>query len=252
MPVFLRTYKICLVALLACFASSTVCAQKGPKELLVFAGAGMRMPLNEIGQRIKDLHGITVLYDYGGSGRLGNKILAGQIPDLFIPGSDKWAKILKTEGYVEYCVPLAWHGSVIITPKENNRVNSLGDFTDRSNRLVLGDIRACAIGGASAEIFKKAGLEESRMNIRARAVTVKQLILWIEGNNAEAAVVWRADAVQSGRVRIIGIPEPYNIKNIIPVCRMVRHGKEAEIYVHYLLSVEGKEIFKKYGFEVME
>ncbi len=134
-------------------------------------------------------------------------------------------KNLKKKGYVRDYTPVAYHTPVIITPKGNGKVNSLGDFLDSNNRLVLGDVKACAIGSASAAIFKKADLEESKMNVKARGVTVKQLVLWIEGNNADASIVWKADAVQSGRVRIIGIPEQYNVRSIIPVCLMVKHKK---------------------------
>jgi len=248
----LKRYKILLTTLLVCFFASFVFAQKESKEILVFAGAGMRAPLDEIGEKIEKLYGITVIYDYEGSGRLGNKILAGQMPDVFIPGSDKWAKILKTKGYMNDYSSIAFHTPVIITPEGNSRVNSLSDFSESSNRLVLGDIKACAIGGVSAAIFKKAGIEESDMSIRARGVTVKQLVLWIEGNNADASIVWKADAVQSGKVRIIGIPRQYNVISIIPVCRMVKDKKEVSEYIDYLLSTEGRAIFKKHGFDVME
>jgi molybdate transport system substrate-binding protein len=248
----LKKYKAFLVTLLVCLISSTAFAQKESKELLVFAGSGMRLPLNEIGERFEKLYGIKIIYDYGGGGRLGNKILVGQSPDVFIPGSDKWAKILKKKGYIEGYSPVAYHTPVIITPEGNGKVNSLGDFLDSNNRLVLGDARAAAIGGASGAIFKKAGIDESRMNVRAKGQAVKQLVLWIEGNNADASIVWKADAVQSGRVRIVGIPEQYNVRSIIPVCQMVKHKKETNEYIHYLLGIEGKAIFKKHGFEVVE
>ncbi|MCD6271698.1 MAG: hypothetical protein J7K30_02355 [Deltaproteobacteria bacterium] len=42
-----KKYKILLIILLACFVSSAVFAQKEPKEILVFAGAGMRAPMDE-------------------------------------------------------------------------------------------------------------------------------------------------------------------------------------------------------------
>ena len=241
-----------LLVILVCFIPSTAFAQKESKELLVFAGAGMRLPLNEIGERFEKLYGIKVIYDYGGSGRLGNKILVGQIPDVFIPGSDRWAKILKEKGYIRDYTPIAYHTPVIITTRGNSKVNSLGDFLDSNNRLVLGDVKACAIGGASATIFKKADFEELKMKVKARGVTVKQLVLWIEGNNADASIVWKADAVQSGKVRIIDIPEQYNLISIIPVCQMVKHKKETSQYVRYLLSAEGKEIFREHGFEVVK
>ncbi|MCK4486115.1 MAG: substrate-binding domain-containing protein, partial [Desulfobacterales bacterium] len=128
----------------------------------------------------------------------------------------------------------------------------LEDFVNKKNRIVLGDVKASAIGGASAAIFDKAGLNASRMQIKARGVTVKQLVFWVEGNNADASIVWKADALQSGKVRLIEIPELYNAIDIIPVCQMVRHKEEVSQYVRYLLSPEAKRIFKKHGFEVVK
>ena len=248
----LKKYEILFLTLLICLISFPAFSRKEHKELLVFAGAGMRLPLNEIGGKFEKLYGINVLYDYEGSGRLGNKILIGQTPDVFIPGSERWAKILKEKGYVTDCTPIAYHTPVIITPKGNTRVNVLGDFFDSNNRIVLGDIKACAIGGVSALIFKKADFEESKMNVKARGATVKQLVLWIEENNADASIVWKADAVQSGKVKIVDIPEQFNFRSIIPVCQMGKHKKEASQYIYYLLSVEGKEIFRKNGFEAVK
>ena len=249
----LKKYGLLLV-ILVFVISSTAFAREAPKEILVFAGAGMRRPLDKIGEKFKKKYGVKVLYDYEGSGRLGNKILVGQTPDLFIPGSDKWAKILKEKGYVTDCTPIAQHTPVVITPKGNNRVMSLESFVNGNNRIVLGNTGACAIGGVSAAIFKKAGIEESKMNITARGVTVKQLVLWIEGNNGDGAIVWKEDATQSGKVAIIEIPEPYNCIGFISICRMVmaKHKEWTSQYFHYVLSDEGKAIFEKHGFEVIK
>ena len=96
---------------------STAFAKADSRELLVFAGAGMRVPLDEIGKRFEEAFGIRVIYDYQGSGRLGNKILVGQTPDVFIPGSDKWAKILKKKGYVNDYIPSAYHTPLSLPPK---------------------------------------------------------------------------------------------------------------------------------------
>ncbi len=96
--------------------------------LLIFAGAGMRLPLDVIGKEFEKLYHVQVIYDYEGSGRLGNKILAGQKPDVFIPGSERWAKILKKKGYVKEYFPIAYHIPVIITPLTNKKVNGLKDF----------------------------------------------------------------------------------------------------------------------------
>lgn len=244
-------YKVLVLSILICLISSNVFCQSESKEILVFAGAGMRLPLSEIGKSFEKKYGVKVVYDFAGSGRLGNKILVGQTPDIFIPGSDKWAKILKEKGYIRNYTPVAYHTPVIITPSGNGKVKTLKDFINPDNRIVLGDAKACAIGGISTKIFKKAGLDESMMNVKARGVTVKQLVLWVEGNNADASIVWKADAVQSGKVRIVSIPAEYNVTNIIPVCQVAEHKEAATQFVNYVLGSEGKEIFKKHGFKVV-
>jgi molybdate transport system substrate-binding protein len=205
--------------------------------------------LREIGNSFEKKYGTKVVYDFAGSGRLGNKILVGQIPDLFIPGSAKWAKILKKKGDILKYPPIAYHTPVIITPEGNGKIKSLQDFMNNDNRIVLGDAKAAAIGGISVKIFQKARLDESKMNIKARGVTVKQLVLWIEGNNADASIVWRADAVQSAKVRIVPISAEHNVTDIIPLCRMAKHKKAATQLSNYILSPEGKQIFNKHGFK---
>ena len=117
-------------------------------------------------------------------------------------------------------------------------------------RIVLGDAKAAAIGVASGIILKKANLDESAMNIIARGMTVKQLILWIEGENADASIVWRADAVQSGRLRIIEIPDKWKDEYIIPVCQMMNEMGAGSDYIDFCLN-EGKAIFAKHGFNVV-
>lgn len=242
-------HKKLFLTVLFCLISSNIFAQTESKEILVFAGAGMRQPLREIGNSFEKKYGTKVAFDFAGSGRLANKILVGQIPDVFIPGSAKWAKILKAKGYILNYTPIAYHTPVIITPEGNGKVTSLHDFMNHENRIVLGDAKACAIGGISAKIFKKAGFDECEMNIKARGVTVKQLVLWIEGNNADASIVWRADAVQSAKVRIVPISAEHNLTDIIPLCLMAKQKEAVPQFVNYFLSSGGREIFKKHGFK---
>ncbi len=222
--------------------------------LLVFAGAGMQIPLDKIGKQFEEEYRVKVAYDYEGSGRLGNKILAGQRPDVFIPGGEKWAKLLREKGYVKAYWPIAYHIPVIITPPNNTKVKNLVDFMKKDVRLVLGDGKACAIGRIESCIFKKANLDETKMNVLAKGVTVKQLVYWIEGKNADASIVWRADAIQSGgKIRTVFIPKEINCIEIIPVCEINKalHPKMAKKYINYLF-VKGKLIFKKMGFKVAE
>lgn len=137
-------------------------------SLMVFAGAGMRAALDEIAMQFEAESGIRVVHDYEGSGRLASKILAGQKPDVFIPGAEKWAKLLKEKGHIKTYFGLVHHTPVILTPTNNTKVNSLEDFTKQDVRLVLGDAKACAIGRTGGRLLEKAGLDETKLNVVSR------------------------------------------------------------------------------------
>ena len=225
-----------------------VYSQESP-EILVFAGAGMRQPLDKIGKAFEIKYNTKVLYDYEGSGRLGNKILAGQKPDVYIPGGEQWAKLLKEKGYVKHYQAVALHIPVIITPPDNLKVNALHDFFKKEVKIVLGDSRVCAIGRAGSLIFKNAGLDETKMNVLAKGMTVKQILYWVRQKNADAGLVWRADAIQAGGLRIIAIPENVNYIDMIPVCTMSSpaHPEAASKYIDFILN-KGNAQFTKDGF----
>lgn len=219
-------------------------------ELLVFAGAGMRNPLTELGQNFSRETGTNVDYDFAGSGRLGGKIIMGIQPDLFIPGSEKWADKLKDEGYLENCMPIAYHTPVIITPPGNHKVQRLKDLTRKDIQIVLGDKNAAAIGRNNQKLFKRAGLDIDQMNIVAFGVSVKQLVQWVESGSVDAAIVWRADAIQSGQVETIEIPAALNQIESIPLCQMKNpaHPQEARQFFSYLVE-QGPAIFSAHGFK---
>ncbi len=241
----------------ACFLTSLfilICSSVSfADSLLVFAGSGMRVPLAELGDAFTEKSGITVNFDFDGSGRLGTKIMMGVKPDLFIPGSDAWALKLKDRGYVKECLPVAYHTPVIITPRGNDKVKDLEDLTSNKVKLALGDAKAAAIGRNNKKMFEKMGITLADMNIVARGINVKQLVQWVESGTVDASIVWRADAVQSGRVRVIEIPAGVNQIDSIPLCLMSRpsHPQAAEQFRQYLLK-NGPAVFARHGFEPIE
>lgn len=240
--------KIILLLILLLWAGTAFAS-----ELLIFAGAGMRAPLQELGEEFTRETGVDVAFDFDGSGRLGSKIMMGIKPDLFVPGSEKWGRKLEQEGYVDHCVAIAYHTPVIITPKGNRKVKSLNDLIRRDVKLALGDSKAAAIGRNNQKLFKKAGLNPAEMNIVARGINVKQLVNWVETGSVDAAIVWRADAFQSQLVETVIIPEDLNTIESIPLCRMVTpgHPEEAAKFWEFLLA-RGAEVFAKHGFKAIE
>lgn len=221
-------------------------------ELLIFAGSGMRAPLEELGQDFTATTGVEVFYDFDGSGRLESKILTGIKADIFIPGSTKWSDKLKAKGYIKKCFPVAYHLPVIITPKGRDTVKSLKDLTNKNYKLALGDAKATAIGQNNQRLFKKLGINNGDMNIVARGIAVKQLLQWVESGAVDAAIVWRADAVQSKRVEMIEVPRKLNSIDRIPLCLMQAPPHPAEVAKFWeYLQENGLRMFAKHGFQTL-
>jgi molybdate transport system substrate-binding protein len=232
---------------------STLVSPAFSAEVLIFSGSGMRLPLEELGRNFTAKTGIMVFYDFDGSGRLGSKILAGITPDIFIPGSDKWATRLITEGYIQKCLPVAYHVPVIITPKGRHQIKSLNDLTNGDYKLALGDAKTSAIGQNNQRLFKKLGIRSENMNVVARGIAVKQLVQWVESGAVDAAIVWRVDAVQSRQVEMVELPQKLALEESIPLCRMKAppHPEAGTRFWTYLLK-NGPRIFAEYGFQVIK
>lgn len=218
------------------------------EEILVFAAIGARQPLNEIGEKFEAETGIEVVYNYGGTGHLANKILAGLNPAVFIAGSEKWQSILTEKKLITKSWPVVKHVPVLAVNKKKTEITQFSDITSENLSLVLGEKKACAIGEVCERIFESAKINSQDLQIVARGVTVKQLMLWLENGMADASIVWNADAVQSEQLKIITIPEEYNQISIIPVYLMNNAPETAQRFIDFVLT-DGKPIFEKFHFQ---
>ncbi|ADC68727.1 molybdenum ABC transporter, periplasmic molybdate-binding protein [Methanocaldococcus sp. FS406-22] len=239
------------------------CTQKSEtKEEVIHAyvGAGMQKPMDEIGKMFEEKYGIKVEYDYAGSGYLYSKILATKEGDIFMPGAYFYVGELEKKGYILKYKNFTKHIPVIVVQKENPKnITCLEDLGKPGIRVALGDDNI-AIGRTFKKILQKAekydpGISEKiNKNVVVKGATVKQVLLYVIEGDADAAVVWRADAIENkDKVDIIPINSKYNVIKTVPIAilKTTKNKENAEKFYNFVLT-EGKEVFKKYGFEVIE
>ena len=86
--------------------ASTVAITNTPgssqESILVFAGAGLKAPLDEIGPAFTQKYGIAVQYNYGGAGTLVSQMNLTRKGDVFMPGSTTEFQTAKDQGLVDY------------------------------------------------------------------------------------------------------------------------------------------------------
>jgi len=80
-----------------------------PQSLMVYCGAGMRTPMDEIGTLYREKYGISIVYNYAGSGHLLNQVGLAQMGDDYQPGAMYYFDIAKEKSFIDYEKIVAYH-----------------------------------------------------------------------------------------------------------------------------------------------
>ena len=181
-------------------------------DLLLFAGAGLRQPTEQLIQTFQKKTGHTVRVTYAGSGQLMSSIVASGQGDLFLPGALFYIKKLEEIGSIDSSKNLVAHTAVVgVNIHKGNLIRSFDDLARPGLRLALGDPKAMAFGRVARKILSCSPLKEAILkNVVVYGATVKQLAMYVSQGDVDAAIIGRADAFQfRDRIRMVPIPPAY-------------------------------------------
>jgi molybdate transport system substrate-binding protein len=227
-------------------------------DLLIFSGAGLIKPMEEMRQNFEKKHNITVNVHYGSSGEIFAGVAAGQPCDVLIPGAAKYTQDALKNGWVikETIHKLVLHEPVIAVPNGNPaNIKGLEDLARPGVKVAIGDPKAPAIGRVARKMLKKAGLwEKVQPNMEVYAPTVNQLLIYVALKQVDAAVIWgdlTSWAEGKGKIGVVPIEKKYNMIKTIPtaVCTKALHKDMAMKFNAYVASEEGMDIWEKWGFK---
>ena len=227
-------------------------------DLMVFSGAGLIKPMEEMRLNFQSRHGVAVDVHYGSSGEIFGMLAAGQPCDVLIPGAEKYTQDALKNGWIEKDTirKMVLHVPSIAVPKGNPAdIQGLDDLMRNGVRVSIGDPRAPAIGRVAKKILTKAHMWETvQPNISVFAPTVNQLLIYVALNQVDAAIIWQdltTWAEGKGKIEVVSIDPNRNIVKTIPtaVCTRAKDRPLAIRFNQYVSSVEGLSIWKRWGFE---
>lgn len=226
---------------------------KETKSIMVYSGAGIRKPMDELGHLFEEKYGVKVIYNYAGSGHLLGQIELRKKGDVYQPGATYYFNIAKKKGFIDYEKFVAYHVPVIAVPKGNpGHITCLKDLARPGIKVAFGDPKACAIGKLGNKILKKNGIKDAvEKNVVTRAATVNVLIVNVSMGLVDAAMTWEESALFApDKTDIIEIPKKQNIIKVIPIGTLAfsQNKEYAKKFVHFVTSREGKAIYEKHGF----
>ena len=223
--------------------------------LTVHAGAGIRPPLDELGEMFQRQTGIRVDYSYKGSGCLLADICFSQTGDVYIPGELFYVQQARSRGFIGQERVVAEMSTVIIAQRGNPRnIQSLRDLSRSGLRVGLGDPQAVAAGRAAVEALDNAGVRVAvQENVVMTALNVIELGNAVKLRHLDGAIVWDATAALFGdQVASVSMPAAHRVDCPIPVATLTfaENPREAVQFMNFLASEEGARVFLKHGYGV--
>ena len=243
----------CSVIAHECIGKPAQSATEETESLLIYCGAGMRAPMNELGSQFEQEYGVKVICNYAGSGHLLNQIELAQKGDVYQPGAMYYSTIARDKGFIDYEKSAAYHVPIVVVPAGNPaNITCLDDLTNHGVRVALGDPEACAIGRLANKILEKNGIKDAVMdNTVVYGTTVNALILYVSCGDVDAAITWEETVLfVPNETAVIEIPVEENIIQTIPIGTLTfsENKESAEEFVNFVTSDYGRAVYEKYGF----
>jgi molybdate transport system substrate-binding protein len=243
-----------VAALLLIVISAPGCSSQpqGAESIMVYSGAGMRKPMDEVGLAFQEKYGTQVAYNYAGSNALLSQMELTKVGDAYMPGETMYIEIATEKGWVDYQQLVCYHIPVITVPKGNpSNITCLEDLANPGVKLIWGDPDVAAIGKTGKKILKNNGIyEEVWANVVATLPTMNEVMMQIAMGQADASINWWDTVKAVEDIEVVEIPKEQNDIKVIPigVTTFTEYPETAKTFVDFCASDEGKAIFEKHGF----
>lgn len=222
-------------------------------EILVFAAASLSDALQEIGRNHEKDTGTKVKFSFAASSVLARQIQEGARADIFFSADEEKMDALQKLGLAknETRRSLLSNRLVVVVSRESELTLVGPADLKRARRIAVAEPATVPAGIYARRYLEAVGIWKSLKVLPTE--NVRAALLVVESGNAEAAIVYRTDAVMGKQTRVaFEIPSHPEITISYPVAIMkeARNPTGAESFMAELRSPRGLSIFQRHGFIV--
>lgn len=218
--------------------------------LKIFCGAGMTDPFQEIADVFKAETNCDIEITFANAAQIQTQINTAEEADMFIAGSEDELK--PVEEAVTQSIPLVKHIPVIAVQKGNPKgISTVEDLANTDVEILIGDPDSTPIGKIAMKALEDAGIKD-KVNILANTATAPAMATALAAGEADAVIVWKENAKADG-IEIINTADMEKYIKTIPaaILKYAADTDALEAFIDYLNSDEAKEIWIKYGYELV-
>ena len=230
-------------------------------EITVSAAISLKNTFEEIGKIFEERHPRTkVRFNFGASGDLARQIEAGAPVDVFASAAQKDMDDIDQKGLITSGTRMNFAGNSVVLVKPGMSQIRMELFEDlrkpEVKKIVIGNPKSVPAGRYAEEVLKYLNLWEAVRDKLVLAEHVRQALDYVARNEVDAAVVYSTDAmIRPREVRIVMKAPDRSHQPIVYPIGIVKGSKDqslAKEFVAFVLSPEGKNLLKKYGFETVK
>ena len=224
-----------------------------PDTLDVYAASSLTEAFQELEREFEAAWpGTDVRLTFAGSQVLRLQIQQGARADVFASANSLHMDALEEAGLAVSRGVFAHNALVVVVPDDNPAgIRSFRELP-RSRRLVVGQ-GSTPVGRYTREVLKGAG-EAFEARVLARVVSeelnARMVRAKVELGEADAAVIYRSDAVASRGVRVVPIDESLNVRAsyLQGGVKGSPKGPLAERWMSFVASSRGAAVLARHGF----
>lgn len=246
-----------LLALIALIFGAVAPVGAQPRAPLVLAAASLQESLNAAADGWARHGHPRPTISFASSSALARQIEARAPADLFISADEEWMDYVARKNLLRPATRVSFltNRLVLIAPvASQTRLNIVRGFPlGRSlgnGRLAMADPDAVPAGKYGKEALTRLGVWPAVAGKIARAENVRAALALVSRGEAPFGIVYATDARADRGVRVVGIfPDSTHAPITYPVATLATAtSSDAEPFRRYLISAEGKAIFRGFGF----
>jgi len=250
---------ICSLVLAGCTSEPKATEGEVPEvreeiTLNIFAAASLTDALNEM----KDIYekendGITLQFNFAGSGTLQKQIEEGATADYFISAGASQMNALEEKSLIEDRKDLLKNKLVVVGTKDmKDKVSKIEDLLSEDVKYIaVGTPETVPVGKYTQEALTHYELWEKLSDKIVFTKDVRQALTYVDTGNSDVGFVYSSDALalESG-ITLFEVSDEAHTKIIYPsaIIKDTEYKDEVIKFAEFLRSKEGSAILEKHGF----
>jgi molybdate transport system substrate-binding protein len=233
-------------------ASPIVEVSKLKGDLTISAATSLTDAFTELAKQFRKVNkGVKVRLNFGSSSTLVAQIQSGAPSDIMASADLTNLKKLVASGNVVVTPKVFARNTMAIVVKPGNPkfVRSVADLASLSFIALCGKTVPCGVYASS--VLTRAGVVIAESKV-TRGIDVKATLSAVANGDADAAIVYKTDVLAAKKTVVgIDIPGAQNVKamyGIAPI-RGSKNPANAKAFIDFVLSEQGWQILKSFGFE---